>query len=416
MVNLFNNTIVKFRNFFGSGRSERSASPCPDDQYADKPSQSPLNPPAVISKDEWLGYDDNYYVPEDEYIEPNDCSVPEDDFVEYDDDCWVSENDSVEDDNFLVLTDDLVEYDYSVNTMLPSYGEATEVLENAANYDASYSGCYCDHYSLRLPNRDFLDQPDASHSINGDLNAELLSPLTLTPIHDNICYHLSFNHLNSILRRRLPGVDKALIPELSYHDGCTSKRCTTYDWLSEIYFVKGTFLQRQQIRCSIYLDKHSSSPMPEYFEGCPHQGLTISVPNIGYNGDMFEVQTQVTNDPPRCASHPSKMWKSSEGPYAQMTVCTICHSDAECTLQIEGNYLTIRYTCYRDLGSGRSPGDHKWLALLAGEGAPHRREGELSLYARVWKTALDLKRVGLYEVTHQTPSGLFNMGTEKFRK
>ncbi|KAL6907314.1 hypothetical protein GGI43DRAFT_397097 [Trichoderma evansii] len=101
-----------------------------------------------------------------------------------------------------------------------------------------------------------------------------------------------------------------------------------------------------------------------------------------------------------------------------MTVCTICHSDAECTLRVEGNYLTIRYTCYRDLGIGISPRDYKWFAFLTGEGSPHRREGDLSLYARVWKAALDLKRNRLYEVTltHQTPNGLFNMGTEKFRQ
>lgn len=387
MVNLFNTPIAKFRNFFGSGPSERNA---PGDQSVDKPSQPPLNQQADIPKDKRLEYDNNLSVPQDDLLEcDNDHAVPKDGTAEHD--------------------------DYSINTILPSYGEATETLENAAGHDTSHSSCYCDHYSLHLPNRDVLDQPNASHSIHRDLSPEALLPLTITPIHDKICYHLSFNHLNSIRQRCLPETSQALIPELCCHDRFISKRYTTYDSLSEIYFDKGTFLQRQQMQCCINLNKYSSSRQQEYFIGCPHQSLTISVPIIMFNEDILEARAWVTNNPPRCASHPSKRWKSSEGPYAQMTVCTICHSDAECTLQLKDAYLTIRYTCYRDLGIGTSPRDYKWLALLTGEGSPHRREGEVSLYARVWKAALDLKRNRLYEVTHQTPNGLFNMGTEKSR-
>ncbi|UKZ91676.1 uncharacterized protein TrAFT101_006647 [Trichoderma asperellum] len=392
MANLFNATIFKFRNFFGSGRPERNGSPSSENQSADKLRQLSLNQQAAIPKDELLGYDSESYIPEDCSVEDADSPVLEDDSAEYD--------------------------DYSVSTMLPSYVETAAAIENAVGHDVSHSGCYCDYYSLRLPNRNLLDQPDASYGINEDLylSAELLSPLTLTPIHGNMCYHLSFNHLNSIRRRCLPGVTQALIPELCCHDRIVSQSNRYYDWISEIYFDKSTFLQRQQMRCCFNLYKYKSSCKSEYFIGCPHQSLTVSASKVMYDGDMYEVQILVTNDPPQCESHPRKMWRSSEGPFTQMVVCTICHSDAECTLEIEEDkYLTIRYTCYRDLGSGVYSREPKWLALLTGQGYPQRQEGDLSLYARVWKAALDLKRDRLYEVAHRTPNGLFNMGTEKFR-
>lgn len=100
-----------------------------------------------------------------------------------------------------------------------------------------------------------------------------------------------------------------------------------------------------------------------------------------------------------------------------MVVCTICHLDAECTLEIEKDqYLTIRYTYSRDLGSGVYSRDPKWFALLTGQGYSQRQEGDLSFYARVWKAASDLKRDRPYEVTHKTPNGLFIMDTKNIQR
>lgn len=376
MANLFNATISKFRSFFGSGQ-ERNVSPSPGDQSADKPSQLSLNQEASVSKDYTLEYDD-----------------------------------------------------YSVNTMLPSYGEATTVLENAANQGTDmpclcvlHQGCCRMHNSLRTPNRDLLDQPGilsrmVSNTLGGsgmeakDFNAKEFSSLTLTPIHATMRYHLSMDHLECVRRQLDPRRTTDVITSLSYEEKCVSKEINYYDWLSDIYFRDGTFLQRQQMQC--YLGEGTKKS--EYFAACPHQSLCISPPEFVYKDGMLEAQTCVTNQPPRCASHPMEKWNSSQGRYAQIVVCTICHSDAECTLELYDRQILIRYTCYRDLGSGTSPSDPKWLSLLTGEGSPHRKEHELKLYSCVWNTAVDLRRNSYHYITHLMPNGrVFNARDERYR-
>lgn len=407
MVKLFNTSTVKFRNFLGSGRSERNASPSPGDQSVDKPSQPPLNQEAYVSQDASLENDDDddNWVSEDESVEPGNNFVPEDDYVEHD--------------------------DYSVNTMLPSYGEATAALDNIVGNDSNapclcmhHQGCCRMHNSLRTPNRGLLDQPDTSsrtvwsrlwipNTIALFPNTEVSSALTLTPVHTTMSYHLSLNHLDCVRHEVSPTTTKAVvITELSCKDSSVSREYGYYDWLSDIYFRNGTFLQRQKMQCQLS-DRNKKS---EYFAGCPHQSLCISPPNFAHKDGMLEIQTTVNNQPPRCASHPIEEWNSSQGRYAQIVVCTICHSDAECTLEVSGAYLKIEYTCYRDLGPGISPTHPKWLALLAGEGSPHRQNHELKLYARVWNTSRDLDRSGLREVTHQTPNGSYNVSDERCRR
>lgn len=154
----------------------------------------------------------------------------------------------------------------------------------------------------------------------------------------------------------------------------------------------------------------------EYFAGCPHQSIRIYPPKFVYKNGMLEIQTKINNNPPRCSSHPTESWNSSQGRYAQIVVCTICHSDSECILEVNGPYLKIEYTCYRDLGPGTSSTHAKWLALTAGEGSPGRQKHDLKLYARLWNIGKNLSRPGLNEITHQTPNGLFNAEIERQRR
>lgn len=394
MVKLFNAAATKFRDVFGSGRSERNASSSLGVQSADKPSKRPLNKKSTVPEDRSLEYDD-------------------------DDDDWVSEDESTEHGN------------NTVNPTLPSYNEATAALDNAVANDSHetclclhHQGCCRMHNSLRTPIRGHLDQPDdssrmalekpANPTMKGKApNIEVSSARTLLPIHHVMSYHLSLDHLNCVRHKISRGTTKAaIIPELSCANSCASRAESYYDWLNDIYFDKGTFLQRQQMRCHI----SDQAKRSEYLAGCPHQSIRIYPPKFEYKNDMLEIRTKINNNPPRCPSHPMETWNSSQGRYAQIVTCTICHSDSECILEVNGPSLMIEYTCYRDLGPGTSSTHAKWLALIAGEGSPHRQKHDLKVYARLWNIGQDLSRSGLCEVTHQTPKGLFNAEIERQRR
>lgn len=385
MVKLFNAAATKFRDVFGSGRSERNASSSPGVQSADKPSKRSLNKKSPAPEDRSLEYDD-------------------------DDDDWVSEDESTE------------HGDNSVNTMLPSYDEATTALDNAVSNDSHgtclclhHQGCCRMHNSLQTPNRGHLSRLRLTNpSMKGKApNIEVSSALTLLPIHKAMNYHLSLDHLNCVRDKISRSTTKAaIITELTCASYCASQADNYYDWTNDIYFDKGTFLQRQQMRCNLS-DRNKKS---EYFAGCPHQSIRIYPPKFGYKNDMLEIQTKINNNPPRCSSHPTESWNSSQGRYAQIVVCTICHSDSECILEVNGPYLKIEYTCYRDLGPGTSSTHAKWLALIAGEGSPGRQKHDLKLYARLWNIGQNLCRPGLNEITHQTPNGLFNAEIERQRR
>ena len=222
-----------------------------------------------------------------------------------------------------------------------------------------------------------------------------------------MAYHLSSNHLACIHGGLGPGTKRAFIPKLSFKDTCTSENGTTYIWTSEIYFNKGDFLQKQELVC---YQSRSDDNRPQSFTACPHQSLTISAPKFAIKNGMVEVSAQITNYPPRCTSHDSEQWSNFDGQYAQVVGCTICHSDAECTLELYDRSLLTTYTCYKDLGPGVDSQNSKWIALLTGLGSPERKEYELDVYERVWNTAKTLRRCGLHRVTHQTPNGVFNVG------
>jgi hypothetical protein len=297
----------------------------------------------------------------------------------------------------------------------------------------SHQSCCRKHKSLRTPNTPERPSPfrRAVGSISNDsrslskedtdlesetlcdvseveaegLSSDLQSALTLAPIHFAVSYHLSLDNLRCI-RSRLASTAKTIfIKELFCEGEATSTRDVNYDWSNEIYFTKGTFLQKQEIIC--YIDDKRAPT--QHFFCCPHQSLSISSPSFNNKGELFEVQAWVTNQPRRCAAHAKERWSSSQGRHAQVAVCMICHSNAECVLQLYDTSLLVRYTCYRDLGPGTDLNHPKWHSLLTGEGTPHRQKYGLELYARVWRTADRLCRPGLEDVTHQTPDGAFHV-------
>jgi hypothetical protein len=237
---------------------------------------------------------------------------------------------------------------------------------------------------LRSPHRSFVGQSssslhfqcftssesDVSKTKTGDNETEESTPgpqssLTITPVHAVMAYHLSLDHLSCIRGRLAPGTKMAFIPELSYEDHCVSEISTSYCLSSEIYFHRGTFLQKQEVDCYLHRQEENQ---PEHFTTCPHQILTVSAPQFTISNSMQEVSSRLTNNPPRCASHGSETWSNTQGQDAQIVSCRICHSEAECVLKLHCRSLRIRYTCYRDLGPGMDPSHPKWLALLTGKG------------------------------------------------
>lgn len=171
--------------------------------------------------------------------------------------------------------------------------------------------------------------------------------------------------------------------------------------MSEIYYDRGTFLQRQQIEWLVW---PSDDCEGETFLCCPNQSLSISKPifSKGRSG-VLEVQCAITNNPQRCPRHQNDQWSNLQGQYVQTVACKICHSDAECIMKMS-HHLQVTHTCYRDLGPGIYM-DDKWISLLTDEGGPERPADNLALYTRVFRVAYQLSRRGLESVAHQTPKG-----------
>lgn len=263
---------------------------------------------------------------------------------------------------------------------------------------------------LSPPNpTDDESKPLLERSETKELPQDLQTTYTLIPIHPAVNCHIAFENLACVSRRLNPAAKPALMREL-WCKGSTSSGGVQYYWYNEIYYQRGTFLQKQDIQCWLYNSFNCRAE--QRFTGCPHQSLSVSSPRFRHREGLFEAEATITNHPPRCKSHQKgQRWSSRQGRYAQMIICTICHSDAECVIELKGHYLSVLYTCYRDLGAGTDPGHHKWLSLLTGEGSPNRPEYELDLYARVWRLAYRLGGRGLEKVIHQTPQGLFDVSS-----
>lgn len=265
-------------------------------------------------------------------------------------------------------------------------------------------GCCSDHNSIQTPNT--VPPALLGAPCNVFINMPNTSGFTLPPIHYRMQYHLSMNNLNCISRRLGPETETRYILELSLAGSASSDKDTQYQWSSEIYFDNGTFLQKQEIRTAFH--RADENP-PEHFTGCPHQSLSVYTPTFRDREGMCEAEAWITCKPSRCPSHPMQKWSSFQGPYTHISSCTICYSDTECHIELDGSYLNVRYTCFRDLGAGTDPNDPKWRSLLTGVGIIHRPQYEFEVLRRVWNAAFRLRRSNLWDVVHQTPHGLFHV-------
>ncbi|KAH6644996.1 hypothetical protein BKA67DRAFT_541986 [Truncatella angustata] len=232
-----------------------------------------------------------------------------------------------------------------------------------------------------------------------------LSVDTVAPIHPTMPYHLAFYHLDCVRQKLDRDVQTAFIPELScggtssfYHSG------PKYTWSSEIYFQNGTFLQKQEICCII--DEISACGTIKFTE-CPH--ITFKVRPLWLtDDDGFFVARAWLSFPPINGRETFgfKWWTSKTGRFARMSMCGVCQSDHEQTLELVGRQLHLRNTCYRDLGPATDRSIPRWISLLTGEGSMNRTR-RFDLYARVWKTAQQLGRPNLHVIHHKSRNGEF---------
>ena len=269
--------------------------------------------------------------------------------------------------------------------------------------------CCREHGSIRARN-----VPPTQTNIPGQKSdhktqaATFQSNHTLTPIHFSIPYHLALDHLACIRRWLGPGIKTAFIPERSWDDSASSTRSRVYYWSSEIYFHQGSFFQKQSISFS-----WTGTQETETLIECPHRKVTISDPEYSVKDGFRHVQACITNQPPLYSSHPMTTWSSSQGRYAQIIVCTKCHSDAECVLRLRG-CLHVRYTCFRHLGQGTDLQDPTWYLLLTKGGRDQRQRTIPDVYERVWHVAYLLQRPDLEEFSHRTPNGVLDLSTKKY--
>ncbi|KAI1177004.1 hypothetical protein F4777DRAFT_597012 [Nemania sp. FL0916] len=227
---------------------------------------------------------------------------------------------------------------------------------------------------------------------------------TLAPSHPSMPYHLAIYHLDCVRRQLQPEVEVAFIPELS----CSGTSCfypngPSYTWSSEIYFQTGTFLQKQELH---YIVHKSFSCRTLTFSLCPHVPLKITGPWFTEDNGFLTARALLRYPRKRFEEdYNFKLWTSKMGRFARMSMCNTCHADGETTLELVGQQLHIRYTCYRDLGSATDRSTPQWRSLLTGQGVINRHMS-FALCKRVWQTAQQLGRPNLHLVPHVWSQGV----------
>ena len=251
-------------------------------------------------------------------------------------------------------------------------------------------------------------EPEPPSTLHTELPFDSLSAGTLAPLHPTMPYHLAFYHLDCIRRQLDPTVKVALVSELSC-SGTSSfyQGGPKYTWSSDVYFDKGTFLQKQEIS---YAFGRESNRQKITLTGCPHSSITINRLWFKDNNGFLEAKSWLSIRPYLRDEYDwGEWWSTKEGRHARISVCRICHSDAESTLELLGHEIHVRYTCYRDLGPATDRSIPKWTSLYMGSTTAYiqRNKYEYDLYARVWRTAKKLGRPNLYVIPFPTPYGEF---------
>jgi hypothetical protein len=231
---------------------------------------------------------------------------------------------------------------------------------------------------------------------------------TLAPLHPSLPYHLAFYHLDCVRHqlklasRHITLPRRLFIPELScsgtsdfFHDR------HTYTWSNEVYFEKGTFLQKQEIE--YYVDE--GSPYPAIpLTSCPHTTVKLQRPLFKDKDGFLEAKVWATVKTARQRSNWDGWWTSKAGRLASISACPTCHSDTEFTLDLLGRQIHIRLACYRDLGPATERSFPRWNSLLTGKGFPNRPY-RYDTYKRVWYCAHKLGRPDLHLITFRFTSG-----------
>lgn len=237
---------------------------------------------------------------------------------------------------------------------------------------------------------------------------------TIQPIHKSVSHHLAFYHLHCIRRQLNPKVSSAFIPELSCNGTAHFyEHGPEFAWSSEIYFDRGTFLQKQEISCVL-------EPGPDIedinFSECPHRFFKVgNLSSIEKNGWMGAKCTLRFYPYSWLDQIEDRQWKSKDGRFTSMGMCLLCHSDHEKVMEVVGCQLHIRLTCYRDLGSGTDRNQEEWTAVSTGQvETPWRRRLEYKeVYGRVWRTAKRLGRPNLHVTIHKREGEEFDVSKFK---
>ncbi|KAK6223990.1 hypothetical protein LQW54_000136 [Pestalotiopsis sp. IQ-011] len=226
---------------------------------------------------------------------------------------------------------------------------------------------------------------------------------TLTPLHPTMPYHLAFYHLDCVRRELFPDPDSrevAFVSQLScsgtaqFYGGTSAiyRNSPEYTWSSEVYFDKGTFLQRQEISCLVGEPKQPPRFLRNFeFTACPHHKFRVNHVRVRVkrSGSFVAEGMVYLNKHSASAAH----WHSKkDGPYVRAVLCTSCDTDHEQILAVTGGQLSIRVTTYKVLGTGRDQGGPEWSSALYGE-PPYAGYRNLErVFGRILDTAKTLGR------------------------
>ncbi|KAK7949418.1 uncharacterized protein PG986_010304 [Apiospora aurea] len=252
---------------------------------------------------------------------------------------------------------------------------------------------------------------------------------TLTPMHPSIPYHLAFYHLEAARRclerdgRTTKGHAVAITQCICQGGFSNAQTGHNYSWSSEIYFWRQRFLQKQEVAYRVDVRAANSGDFKVTM--CPHFTVSLVRLKVNDGGGGLKASGRITYKPPRYRHDRGVRWESEDGSLAEMHICTTCHCDLEQSLEVRGHELHVRFTVYRNLGTGVDRFDTKWNALLTGKGALQQRPPKYSysqerrrhilkdqpstygVYQQVWTVAHRLKRPNVHLVTFKTASGDF---------
>ncbi|KAK8024961.1 hypothetical protein PG990_002784 [Apiospora arundinis] len=254
---------------------------------------------------------------------------------------------------------------------------------------------------------------------------------TLAPLHHTLPYHLGFYHLAWM---------RECMEKMGTWKGCAhlldcrgkslpSQKTPGYTWSNEVYYSQ-SFLQKQEITYRV--DSQSTGARDIDITMCPH--ITVSLANVRVTDeeDGIMASAYLSYSPARYDGDKGTYWASDPGRgiLAELHNCTTCQCDLEQVLDIRGHELRVRFTVYRDLGSGVGRFDPYWSSHLTGEESLFRRQskfrydeatrkivrqdvlGTYGMHWRVWGVAYRLRRPNLHAVTFTLANSYYNVLVE----